>query len=125
MKRTPLRANPVKVREWIQRSRKPLNKTGKRYKKRQAMNARLNKTAATLGIDRCEIKIEGRCVSRIQLTWAHALKSRFLLTDADWQRAARCCMPCHDFIESLSHGLMANHVDNAIARRVDILTRLV
>ncbi len=88
-------------------------KTGKRTKKRQAMNARLNK----LSIHCCEVRIPGLCVARIMLTWAHALKSRFLVTDEDWERAARCCIPCHDHIEALSHDEMAKIVDDAIAKR--------
>lgn len=116
MKRTPLRRNPEKIKAWLQKSRKPMNKKGKRYDKRQAMNARLNK----LGITRCEIGIREPkpiCVGSIMLTWAHALKSRFLVTDEDWLRAARCCIPCHDFIEALPHGGMAAIVDRAIAMR--------
>lgn len=90
----------------------PLRKVGKRGKKRQEMNAQLNK----LGINHCEI---GRpcCVGRIMLTWAHARKSRFLVTDTDWLQAARACIPCHNEIEAMSHAVMFEIVTSAIARR--------
>ena len=113
MRRSAIKRNPEKIRAWLDRSRKPMPKTGKRTKKRQAMNARLNR----LGINHCEIRIPGKCVRSIMLTWAHALKSRFLVTDEDWQRAARCCIPCHNHIEALKHEEMAQVVDQAIARR--------
>lgn len=51
------------------------------------------------------------------LTWAHAQKSRFLVTDADWMEAARCCIPCHDHIEAFSHEEMAQVVRAAIDSR--------
>ena len=49
--------------------------------------------------------------------WAHARKSRFLTTSADWQRAAHSCLNCHDYIEPLGKTKMAAFVDAAIARR--------
>lgn len=96
-----------------QRARASLKKVGPRTLKRQAMNRELNK----LGIDRCEIRLPG-CWNRTGLTWAHALKSRFLKTDEDWMRAARACLACHQIIEAVSHTLMAQYVDSAIALRV-------
>ncbi len=95
-----------------QRRKEPLKRTGLRTLKRQAMNRELNK----LGIDRCEIRLPG-CWNRTGLTWAHALKSRFLKTDEDWMRAARACIACHQIIEAVSHALMAQYVDSAIAGR--------
>lgn len=92
--------------------RTSMRRAGKRTNKRKAMNAELNK----LGIDCCEIRLAG-CWGRSGLTWAHALKSRFLVTDEDWQRAARACISCHNRIEAMSHAEMARHVDEAIARR--------
>ena len=88
-------------------------KTGKRTKKRQAMNRRLNH----LGINFCEIAISGTCVGSIMLSWAHSKKSRFLVTDEDWMEAARCCIPCHEKIEAMSHADMEAMVKKAIAGR--------
>lgn len=102
----PLRSNPETTRAWK-------NRKGKRTLKRGSMNAELNK----LGIQCCELRIEGRCLGRQMLTWAHATKSRFLVTDEDWLRAARACCPCHDFVESKSHAEMARIIDEAIALR--------
>ena len=86
---------------------------GKRTKQRQAENAKLNK----LEIRSCEVRLPHRCVGSVMLTWAHSKKSRFLVTSKDWQEAARCCLPCHDFIESLPHSEMKRIVQEAIARR--------
>lgn len=117
MKRSYLKKNPEKIREWINRSRKPLPKMGPRGKKRKDMNRELDKKLRALGIDECEIRIPGVCVRHIMLHHAHALKSRFIQTDEDWLRAALCCDPCHDKIEALPHAEMARLVDEAIARR--------
>lgn len=95
-----------------QRAKATIKRVGPRTLKRQAMNRELNK----LGIDRCEIQLPG-CWNRTGLTWAHALKSRFLKTDEDWMRAARACIACHNVIEAMSHTLMAQYVDSAITLR--------
>ena len=116
-RRTPLRADPEKTRAWRDRSRKPMPKTGPRTKKRQAMNRRIDKVLSGIGIDRCEIRIQGKCVNSIMLTHAHSKKSRFLVTDGDWMEAALCCIPCHDHIEAMPHGDMHRIVTEAIARR--------
>ena len=93
--------------------RKPLKKVGKRGLKRQAMNRRLDK----LRIHECEIRIPGHCVRSIMLTWAHSQKSRFIQSDEEWMEAARACIPCHTFIECLSHEEMKRIVQNAISQR--------
>lgn len=102
----------AKIKAWQQRGRKPI-KAGKRTLKRQAMNRRLNK----LGIDQCEIRMPKVCTPHFGLTWAHATKSRYLVTDEDWMRAARCCLPCHMLIEAMSHEAMFLIVTKAIAKR--------
>ncbi len=85
---------------------------GPRTERRQKENAKLNK----LGIKHCEIGISGIC-SRHGTTWAHATKSRFLVTEADWQSAAKSCLPCHQKIEAMSHAEMKRIVCQAIRRR--------
>lgn len=86
---------------------------GPRTKRRAAENAKLRR----LKIERCEIRIKSVCVDRIMLSWAHASKSRFLVTSKDWQTAARCCLPCHQHIEALPHRVMKRLVCEAIAKR--------
>ena len=86
---------------------------GPRTIRRHAENKKLNK----LGIRFCEIKIPGICAGNRMLTWAHATKSRFLITSEDWQRAAKCCLPCHQYIEALPHKEMGRVVNQAIAKR--------
>lgn len=88
---------------------------GKRTEKRKSENRKLDK----LGIKECEIRIPGKCVRHIMLTWAHSKKSRFLLNDKDWQEAARACLPCHDHIEALGHKEMHRLVTEAIAKRTE------
>jgi hypothetical protein len=86
---------------------------GKRTKERAEANRDMNKQ----GIRRCEIRIEGVCVGTIMLTWAHPTKSRYIVTKKDWRTAARCCLPCHQHIEALSHKKMKAIVLAAIAKR--------
>lgn len=88
---------------------------GPRTKRRAEENAKLRSNPQ---IPRhCEIQIKGVCVNAIMLTWAHSKKSRFITTDKDWQEAARCCLPCHQYIEALSHKLMKKLVVAAIRKR--------
>lgn len=86
---------------------------GKRTELRITHNIQLHK----LGIHRCEVMIGTRCTKTRFLTWAHSKKSRFLVTSKDWMEAARCCLPCHEVIEAMSHEKMAKIVRDAIARR--------
>lgn len=86
---------------------------GKRTEKRAKENRKLGK----LGIQHCEIRMPGICAGRRFLSWAHSQKARYLLTDKDWQEAARCCIPCHDTIEKMSHAEMKRIIREAIARR--------
>lgn len=85
---------------------------GKRTIKRQEMNRELNK----LEIKQCEIRLPG-CWKTSHLQWCHATKSRFIVTDKDWKRAARGCAYCHHVIEQWKHKDMAAIIDEAIARR--------
>jgi len=83
---------------------------------RMAANRKLNK----LGIDHCEIKLKG-CWKRSGLTWAHSVKSRFLVTPEDFLVAARACKWCHTMapncIEDRSHAEMKRIVLEAIQNR--------
>jgi hypothetical protein len=89
---------------------------GPRTERRQKENRELNKLPLFVK-NHCEIRIPGVCVKTIMLTWAHSKKSRFLVTSKDWQEAARCCLPCHDHIETLPHTEMKRLVTEAIKRR--------
>lgn len=86
---------------------------GPRTRRRQAENRKLNR----LNIRHCEIQIPNICVRNRMLTWAHSRKSRFLITSRDWQEAAKCCLPCHQYIEALPHKEMKRIVTEAIKRR--------
>src|SRR5690349_22967768 len=88
---------------------------GVRTKERLKQNAKLNKLPDSVK-KRCEIQLPG-CLGDKFLSWCHATKSRFLLTDKDWQRAARGCAICHQKIEQLPHSEMAEIVDRAIRSR--------
>lgn len=89
---------------------------GPRMKRRQSENRDLNKLPREI-MHRCELKIKGVCIGDRLLQWCHALKSRFLVTKLDWQRAARGCAACHQHIEALPHKEMAGIIDAAIRRR--------
>lgn len=89
---------------------------GPRTIKRQEQNRILNERLPEIK-KYCEIQIAGVCVHNIMLTWCHSKKSRFITTDEDWQEAARGCLPCHQYIEPLSHAEMKEIVLAAIARR--------
>lgn len=89
---------------------------GPRTKARAAGNRELNKLPREV-THRCELRIRGVCIGDRLLSWAHATKSRFIVTKKDWLRAARSCCACHDFIESKSHLEMAAVIDEAIRRR--------
>lgn len=86
---------------------------GRQRERRDAENRQLAKKH----INRCEVRIEGICVDRIMLCWAHSKKTRFLTTSKDWQEAARCCLPCHQHIEALPHSKMRAIIVGAIHRR--------
>jgi hypothetical protein len=86
---------------------------GKRTERRSKENAKLNKQQ----IRHCELRISPNCAGNRMLTWCHATKSRFLLTDKDWQTACRGCLPCHQIIEAMSHKQMLRIVTDAIKRR--------
>lgn len=89
---------------------------GPRTIKRQEQNRILNERLPEIK-KRCEIRISSYCTGTSRLSWAHSKKSRFLLTDKDWQEAARCCLPCHDKIEVMSHADMKRIVLEAINKR--------
>jgi hypothetical protein len=90
---------------------------GPRTRERQKQNAKLNKLPDSVK-KVCEIRIEGVCAGNRMLTWSHALKSRFLVTDLLWQRAARSCLPCHMYCEEkMSKKQRADTIDAAIKRR--------
>jgi hypothetical protein len=90
---------------------------GPRTRERAKQNAKLNKLPDSVK-KVCEIRIPGVCAGNRMLTWSHALKSRFLVTDALWQRAARSCLPCHMYCEEkMSKEERARVIDEAIQRR--------
>jgi len=86
---------------------------GKRTKKREAVNHKLNRT---LRIKECELKLPG-CWRIVYLGWAHSKKSRFLVTRKDWEEAARACQHCHDIIEAWPHKKMEAFIKEVIAKR--------
>lgn len=86
---------------------------GPRTERRQKENRDLNK----LNIRECELKIKGICIRTIGLSWAHSKKSRFLVTKADWQEAAKSCAACHQAAEAMSHKEMHRIITAAIKRR--------
>lgn len=89
---------------------------GKRTIKRQEQNRILNERLKHIK-RQCEVQIPGVCVRNILLTWMHSKKSRFILTDKDWQEAARACQPCHLYGESKGHKFMRELVLCVIKKR--------
>ena len=89
---------------------------GPRTKARAKGNRDLNKLPREV-THRCELRIKGVCIGDRMLQWAHAQKSRFLLTDKDWQEAARSCAACHQTVEAISHREMKRLICEAISRR--------
>lgn len=89
---------------------------GKQTKRRQAENATLNKLPPEVK-NRCELRIEGVCAGNVMLTWAHSKRTRFLLTNKDWQEAARACLPCHQYADDRGHAFMHKVVTEAISKR--------
>jgi hypothetical protein len=88
---------------------------GPRTKERRRQNKKLNENLVSIkGF--CEIKLAG-CLGNRFLTWAHSKKSRFIVSDWDWQEAARACISCHRRIEEMSHDEMHKIITTAIARR--------
>jgi hypothetical protein len=92
------------------------NRAGKRTLKRRAMNERLKRRSIELGIDSCEIKLEG-CLRKWALSWAHSKKSRFIVSDSDWMEAVLACPSCHAEIEGMSHEEMKRIVTETISKR--------
>lgn len=86
---------------------------GPRTEKRAKENRKLGK----LKITYCELQLSPNCTGGHYLSWMHFAKSRFLLTDKDWQTACRACIPCHQVGESMSHKDMKRIVLDAIGRR--------
>lgn len=90
---------------------------GKRTRERQAANRDLNKLPREI-THRCELNIQGVCIGNRFLQWCHAVKSRYIVTKADWREAARGCAACHDYLDHhCSHKKMAGVIRAAIKRR--------
>jgi hypothetical protein len=88
---------------------------GPRTERRQKENRELNKLPDSIK-NFCEIRLPG-CLRNKMLSWAHATKSRFILTSKDWQTAVRSCLFCHQKIESMPHAKMFKLVADSINRR--------
>lgn len=80
---------------------------------RTEKRAKENRKLAKLKISYCELQISPNCTGSHYLTWCHDSKSRFITTDADWQRACRGCLACHQTIENMSHSDMRRIVREA------------
>jgi hypothetical protein len=84
-----------------------------------------NATLRKLKINHCELKFKGICIGNKMLTWAHSLKSRFLVSPKDYSEAARACAACHQHAEEkMSHAEMKRAVKEAIAARKPPTNRL-
>lgn len=91
--------------------------TGKRVKKRIAMNQRLKERHIENGYPQtCELKLGG-CLKSWACSWAHSKKGRFIQTDDDWMTAVLACVHCHNAIELLPRAEMEKVVLNTIAAR--------
>lgn len=75
------------------------------------------------GITECELRIPGTCWVNNGLTWAHAVKRRFLDKNAveghptNIQTVILACVQCHNAIEKLPHEEMLNIVMRTIDSR--------
>lgn len=90
---------------------------GPRTKARAAGNRDLNKLPREI-THRCELRVEGVCIGNVGLQWCHDRKSRFIVTKADWRKAARGCAACHDYVDHhCSHAKMKSIIQAAIKKR--------
>lgn len=107
-RKTPLRADPNKVRAWKQRTACKL-KPGKKTKAWSNERIDLKEVFAAMGITSCELGRPG-CWRDNALGFAHSLKRRNAITPALMREVCLACNPCHDVIEALPEADMAQIV---------------
>jgi hypothetical protein len=89
---------------------------GSRTTRRRTENKKLNQLPEHIKRN-CEIRLPG-CLGNKFLSWAHSKKSRFILTDKEWQEAARACGYCADALDhKMGHAEMKRRVTEAIKKR--------
>lgn len=100
-----------------------MNVAGVRTLEWSRVRARLKKRFAAWGITRCEFAFIG-CTRSQQLSFAHAVKRRFLSATAapgtaeHIETVAVCCLVCHQQLdEGMSHQAMRASVLSVIATR--------
>lgn len=99
MKKTALRSNPEKTLAWINRSRKPLPKTGKRTQQWEKVRRNLKPKFERAGITSCELRWPG-CWKDNALGFAHA-KHRRNLGPGELSIVILVCNICHDLLDKL------------------------
>jgi hypothetical protein len=112
---------PKPIRQ--ERTRKRLAPIGRRGREWDSARRRVKAEFALAGITRCEFGYDG-CYGRNALTFAHAVKRRYLLADAEpgspWhiETVALACLRCHTRLDVImNHGEMLTAVMLAIERR--------
>jgi hypothetical protein len=112
---TPLRSNPQKIREWKQRTQRPLPKQGKKGKAWAKVRRELKGEFQAMGIVSCEIRGVG-CVGANMLTFAHTKKRRNIVGD-ELREVVLACVVCHEAVESAGERLMSERLRAIIAAR--------
>lgn len=83
----------------------------------EAMKRKLKPAFERAGITSCEVKLPDFCAGSYFLTWAHAVKRRFITTPEQLAEVCLSCAQCHIQIEAMSHAEMERIVREAIANR--------
>lgn len=106
-----------------EKQRKPMNKLGHRSLKWSESRLRLKEAFRKMGITECEFRFEG-CWHNTALSFAHAVKRRFLKDDAPKgspehiDTVALACGPCHIRLDGeMNHAEMREAIMGAIAGR--------
>lgn len=69
------------------------------------------------GITRCELRVCTGCTGSHYLSFAHAVKRRFITTQQELEEVALACLACHQTIEAFNHEDMKSIVRLAISER--------
>lgn len=87
-------------------------KKGRKTRQWEKARAELKKDFDRMGIRHCE-----GCGSTFNLSFAHRLKRRFIVTEDELRQVALLCVPCHQTIEQLTHSEMFAFINQLIEKR--------
>lgn len=121
LRKTQLKGNPEKTAAWIQRTRKPLPKKGKKMKKWEKTRDSLKDAFKRAGITTCELRFR-YCWVDNALGFAHSKKRRNITTNEELQEVILACNTCHNRIERKPEAEMGAIVRGVInARNIAVI----